>query len=96
MQRTCHHNVEFPRTFSLQNMYNRIEVDLQDINIELLFDFVQTSMQRGLAVVLYDVIHPTSYFYKLLLPCQNTNNVSGTWLVHADIFIHLFICLKPG
>ena len=32
MQRTCHHNVEFPRTFSLQT---RIEVDLQDINIEV-------------------------------------------------------------
>ena len=74
MQRACHHNVEFPRTFSLQN---RIEVDLQDINIELLFDFVQTSMQRGLAVLLYDVLHPTSYVYWLLLPCQNTNNVSG-------------------
>ena len=63
MQRTCHHNVKFPRTFSLQNMYNRIEVDLQDIKIELLFDFLQTSMQLGLAVVLYDVIHPTSYVY---------------------------------
>ena len=77
MQRTCHHNVEFPRKFSSQNMYNKIEVDLQDINIELLFDFVQTSMQRGLAVVLYDSLHPTSYVYLLLLPCQNTNNVSG-------------------
>ena len=32
MQRACHHNVEFPRTFSLQT---RIEVDLQDINIEV-------------------------------------------------------------
>ena len=63
MQSTYHHNVEFPRTFSLQNMYNRIEVDLQDIKIELLFDFVQTSMQLGLAVVLYDVIHPPSYVY---------------------------------
>ena len=63
MQRTCHHNVEFPRIFSLQNMYNRVEVDLRDINIELLFDFVQTSMQRGLAVVLYDVIHPMFSVY---------------------------------
>ena len=63
MQRTCHHNVEFPRIFSLQNKYNRVEVDLQDINIELLFDFVQTSMQRGLAVVLYDVIHPMFSVY---------------------------------
>ena len=63
MQRTCHHNVEFPRIFSLQNKYNRVEVDLRDINIELLFDFVQTSMQRGLAVVLYDVIHPMSSVY---------------------------------